>query len=191
MAVSWTSINNMALAKLGANSISNIDSDATNNAVKCRAIYENTRDALLRGFEWNFAIERAELTQLATTPEYGFDYEYTLPTSPYCLRVISMEDDAAFEVEGRKLLTDEDECKIKYIARIVDPTKLDPLFINVMVCSLASQLAVPLTNSGTLKDRMDKDFLVAKLEAGMIDAEEGEAEDRDEAESDLWTKAGR
>lgn len=190
MATSWTSINNQALAKLGAKSISNIDSDTTNNAVKCRAIYENTRDALLRGFEWNFAIVRAELTQLTSTPEYGFDYEYTLPTSPYCLRVLSMET-GSFEVEGRKLLTDEDECKIKYIARIADPTKLDPLFINIMVCSLASQLAIPLTNSGTLKDRMDKDFIEAKLEAGMIDALEGEAEDRDEAESDLWTEAGR
>jgi len=191
MAISWTSICNMALAKIGAKSISNIDTDTTNNAIKCRTIYENTRDALLRGFEWNFAIKRAELTQLSTTPDFDFDYEYTLPTSPYCLRVLNMEDDAAFEIKGRKLETDGNECKIKYIARIVDPTKLDPLFINVMVCSLASQLAIPLTTSGTLKDRMDQELLAAKLEAGMIDSMEGQAEDRDESESDLWISAGR
>jgi len=180
MAISWTSICNMALAKIGAKPISNIDTDTTNNAIKCRAIYKNTRDALLRGFEWNFAIERAELAQLASTPEYGFNYEYTLPTSPYCLRVLSMEDGSSFEVEGRKLLTDEDECKIKYI-----------IFVNLMACGIAAQIAIGITNSGTMKDRMDKDFKDAKLDAGMIDAIEGEAEDRDESESDLWTEAGR
>ncbi|MDO9534776.1 MAG: hypothetical protein Q7J85_05470, partial [Bacillota bacterium] len=132
----------MALAKLGAKSIANIDTDTDNNAIKCRAIYENTRDALLRSYEWNFAIERAELAQLATTPVYGFDYEYTLPTSPYCLRVLEMESGTSFEIEGRKLLTNEDECKIKYIKRIVNPAQLDALFITVMVDSLAAQLAI-------------------------------------------------
>jgi hypothetical protein len=190
MAISWTYICNLSLAKLGARSISNIDTDTTENAVKCRAIYENTRDALLRSHDWNFAIERAELAQLSTTPEYGFDYEYTLPTSPYCLRVIEMET-GYFEIEGRKLLTDEPECKIKYIARIVNPTKLDNLFINVMACSMASQLAISITNSGTMKDRMDKEFVAAKLEASMIDAYEGTKEDLDESESDLWVEAGR
>ena len=191
MAISWTSINNMALAKLGANSIDNIDTDTGSNAIKCRAIYEITRDALLRSYEWNFAIARAELAQLSTTPEYGFDYEYTLPTSPYCLRVLEMEDGASFEIEGRKLLTDEDECKIKYIKRITNPVELDALFVTAMVDTLASQLAIPITNSGTLKDRMDKELKETLLQAKMIDGEEGVAEDRDEAESDLWVEAGR
>jgi len=51
MAISWTSINNMALAKLGAKDISNIDTDDSNNAIKCRAIYENVRDELLRAYD--------------------------------------------------------------------------------------------------------------------------------------------
>lgn len=191
MAISWTSINNQALAKLGAKSISNIDTDDTNNAIKCRAIYENVRDELLRAYDWNCAIERAELAQLETTPEFGYSYEYTLPTAPYCLRVLNMNNDYEYKVEGRKLLTDQNECKIRYIKRITNPTQLDPLFIKVMVAGLASQLAVPIANSNTLKDRMDNEFQLAFLEAKMANAIEGQEDDLDQAETDLWVDAGR
>ena len=191
MAISWTSICNMALAGLGINSISNIDTDTTTAAIKCRAIYENTRDMLLRGFDWRFAIKRAELSQLDSTPEFGFDYEYTLPTSPYCLRVLNMEDDAAFEIEGRKLLTDEDECKIRYISRVTNPSKLDALFVSLMVCSIKAQLAIPLTNSGTLKTRMDGELKGVMMQARFANASEGMAENRDKNESEVWVDAGR
>jgi len=191
MAISWTSINNMALAKLGAKSISNIDTDDSNNAIKCRAIYENVRDELLRAYDWNCAIERAELVMLASTPEFGYSYEYTLPAAPYCLRVLNMDGDYEFKVEGRKLLTNQDECKIRYIKRITNPTQLDSLFIKVMVADLASQLAIAITNSNTLKDRMDREFELALLEARMANAIEGAEDDLDQAETDLWINAGR
>ena len=191
MAVSWTSINNQALAKLGAKSISNIDTDDSNNAIKCRAIYESVRDELLRAYDWNCAIERAELSRLETTPEFGYSHEYTLPPAPYCLRVLNMKGDYEFKVEGRKLLTNQDECKIRYIKRITNPAQLDSLFIKVMVSGLASQLAIPIANSNTLKDRMDKEFQLALLEAKMADAIEGAEENLDQAETDLWVDAGR
>ena len=191
MATSWTSICNQSLGKLGTALISNIDTDTGPNAVKCRALYEGVRDELLRLHDWNCAIERKELAVLGTTPVFDWSYEYTLPTSPYCLRVLNTEGNYPFEVAGRKLLTNQNTCKIRYIARITDPTKLDPLFIRVMVFQLASQLAIPITSSGTLKDRMDREFKDAILEAEGTDAIEGEAQDRDQAETDLWIDAGR
>ena len=191
MAVSWTKICSMALAKLGAKEITSIDTDTTANAVKCRALYESVRDALLRSFEWAFAIERTELSQLVETPEYGYEYMYTLPLIPYCLRVLEMEESEDFEIEGRNLLTNAEECKIKYIKRITDPTQLDALFITLYVDALAARLAVSISNSKTLKDRMDIDLQASLALAKEINALEGCVEDRDEAQSDLWVLAGR
>jgi len=191
MAISWTSINNQALAKLGANSITSIDDDTTDNAIKCRAIYENVRDSLLRTYVWNCAIERAELALLSSTPEFGYSYQYTLPSAPYCLRVLEMDGDYEFKVEGRKLLTDQETCKIRYIKRITNPTELDALFVRVIVCDLASQLAVSITQSKTLKERLDLELKTALLEAKMADAMEGLEDEQDEATDDLWVEAGR
>ena len=191
MAISWTSINNQALAKLGANSITSIDDDTTGNAIKCRAIYENVRDSLLRTYIWNCAIERAELALLSSTPEFGYSYQYTLPAAPYCLRVLEMDGDYEFKVEGRKLLTDQDSCKIRYIKRVTNPTHLDSLFVKVMVCELASQLAVSITQSKTLKEKLDVELKAALLEAKMADAMEGLEDEQDEATDDLWVEAGR
>ena len=191
MVVSWTKICSMALAKLGAKEITSIDTDTTANAVKCRALYESVRDALLRSFEWAFAIERTELSQLVETPEYGYEYMYTLPLIPYCLRVLEMEESEDFEIEGRNLLTNAEECKIKYIKRITDPTQLDTLFITLYVDALAARLAISISNSKTLKDRMDIDLQASLASAKEINALEGCVEDRDEAQSDLWVLAGR
>jgi len=191
MSISWTSINNQALAKLGANSITSIDDDTTGNAIKCRAIYENVRDSLLRTYVWNCAIERAELALLSSTPEFGYSYQYTLPTAPYCLRVLEMDGGYEFKVEGRKLLTDQETCKIRYIKRITNPTELDALFVRVIVCDLASQLAVSITQSKTLKERLDIELKTLLLEAKMADAMEGLEDEQDEATDDLWVEAGR
>ena len=191
MAISWTSINNQALAKLGATEITSIDDDTTGNAVKCRAIYENVRDSLLRTYIWNCAIERAELALLATTPEFGYSYEYTLPAAPYCLRVLEMDGDYEFKVEGRKLLTDQETCKIRYIKRITNPTQLDSIFVRVMACDIASQLAVSITSSKTLKEKLDLELKTLLLEAKMADAMEGLEDEQDEAIDDLWVEAGR
>jgi hypothetical protein len=58
-------IANQALDKLGANTFT-YAVQTSNEAVKCDRHYAQTRDALLRSFEWNFASARAELVLLQT-----------------------------------------------------------------------------------------------------------------------------
>ena len=191
MATSWTSLCNQALYELGADSITDIDSDTSDNAVICRSFYEGVRDELLRDYTWNFSITRAELSVLTTTPEYGWDYEYTLPSAPYCLRILEIEDNVPFSVEGRKLLTDQDEVKIKYIARVTNAANLDVLFQRAYVLLLASRMCVAITRSNTLKDSILKEFEQAILTAKGANAIESKLDDDSEAETDLWTEAGR
>ena len=193
MATSWTSLNNQALAMLGADQISNIDTDTTDNAIKCRAVYESVRDELLRSHVWNFAIAWASVAALAADPDNpNFEYNYTLPTAPYCLRVLEIEDNYPFAIEGRKLLTDQSSpINIKYISRVSNAATLDVSFVSAYTILLAIRLCLSITTSRTLKEDLKTDFALAILEAQGNNAIESKWENDVQSETDRWEDAGR
>ena len=79
-----------ALRRLGDDPITSLTDD-TERARLCNAFYAPARDLVLRAHPWNFAITRATLAQLSDTPAFEYSYQYALPTSPLCLRVLQME----------------------------------------------------------------------------------------------------
>ena len=172
------SICSNALRKLGDDPITSLTDD-TERARLCNALYEPTRDGVLRAHPWNFAITRASLTRLSSTPAYGFSYQYALPTDPYCLRVLEMEyQDYIFKIEnlateGRVLLTDEGTAKILYIAKITDTAQFDSLFVDALTAKLAADLAYPVTNSTSLQLQMHKLYELKLSEARSVDGQEG------------------
>lgn len=167
------SICSNALRKLGDDPITSL-SDNTERARLCNAFYEPTRDAVLRSHPWNFAIARASLSKLTSTPAFDYSYEYTLPTNPYCLRVLKMEyDDYEFKVEGRKLLTDEGTAKILYVAKITDTAQFDPMFTEVLTARLAAELAYAITGSNGMSKQMWELYDIKISEARSIDGLEG------------------
>ena len=176
------SICSNALRRLGDDPITSLTDDSE-RARLCNAFYEDARDACLRSHPWNFAITRASLTQLSDSPVYGYDYQYALPTNPYCLRVLAMEfEDYIFKVEnfstqGRVLLTDEETAKIIYIARITDTTLFDSLFVDTLITKLASDLAYPVTNSLKVQEQMYRLYQLKLSEARSIDGQEGVIDD--------------
>ena len=176
------SICSNALRKLGDDPITSLTED-TERARLCNAFYESSRDSLLRSHPWNFAITRATLAQLSTTPAYGFAYQYALPTDPYCLRVLEMEyQDYIFKIEnlatvGRVLLSDESTAKILYVGRITDTALFDSLFVDTLTAHLALKLAYPITNSVTLQAQMQKLYQVKLSEARSVDGQEGFIDD--------------
>jgi len=176
------SICSNALRKLGDDPITSLTDD-TERARLCNAFYETARDSLLRSHPWNFAITRASLTQLSTTPAYGFAYQYALPTDPYCLRVLEMEyQDYIFKIEnlateGRVLLSDEGTAKILYIGRITDTALFDSLFVDTLTAHLSVKLAYPITNSTTLQAQMHKLYQAKLSEARSVDGQEGFIDD--------------
>lgn len=157
--VTEVSICSNALRRLGDDPITSLTDD-TERARLCNALYEDARDLTLRSHPWNFAITRASLAQLSSTPAYGFDHMYALPTDPYCLRVLEMEfADYIFKIEndatnGRVLLTNEGTAKILYIAKITNPTLFDSMFVETLTTKLSSDLAYPITGSVQLQTQM-------------------------------------
>lgn len=190
MATSWVKISNQALALLGKDLIVSLD-EGTEAAKYCSLFYEDVRDEVLRAHAWNCAKHRAALAQSSDyVPPSGYDYAYALPVSPYCLRVLLMgepEDKLVWKVEGRYLLTDEEEATILYIKRITDPMELDTLCVAAIAARLAADLALPLTGSRSMFDDMWNAYTAKLDEARGVNAKEGMQETLED--DDNWDTA--
>jgi hypothetical protein len=141
-----TEVCNLALSEIGARLISNYEEDATEEARACRLHFAQTRDALLRRHQWNFAQVRLALSQDATAPLSDWSTAWTLPAD--CVRLISLPSDnpyrphQEFSLEGRKVLVRGlAAVTILYVSSAVPVTEWDPLFIDALSLSLAVKLA--------------------------------------------------
>jgi len=166
----------MALRKVGSKPILSADELTTptsKEARVCLEFYASTRDTVLRSYPWNSALSRAELAQDTATPAFGFAYQYPLPAD--CLRVMQMENQqSVFKVEQRRLLTDEVEPKIIYIARVIDPSLWDPLLVEAVYVSLAVKIAMALAKDPNLAETLLTELeRVIMPRARRYDAQEG------------------
>ena len=176
------SICSNALRRLGDDPITSLTDDSE-RARLCNSFYSDARDSVLRSHPFNFSITRTTLAQLSTAPTYGFAYQYALPTNPYCLRVLEMEEkDYKFKIEnfgtqGRVLLTEQGTANILYIARITDTNLFDAMFVDVLTAKLSVDLAYPVTSSMQVQTQMQKLYQLKLSEARSIDGQEGFMDD--------------
>lgn len=178
MANSVVSICNLALGKLGAQPILALTEDS-DNARACNRVFDQCRDLLLRKHPWNFAVNRATLAMLSTPPAYGYERAFQLPSAPYCLRVLELMEErttgADWKIEGRSLVTDAPTARIKYIARVTDPTQYDPEFVMALALLLAAEVAIPITSETSIAKSMFELYQAAVGDAVGSDAREGYA----------------
>jgi hypothetical protein len=132
---------------------------------------------MLQSHNWNFAIERAQLSKQTTGPLFEYSNKYLLPTTPYCLKVLELEGDDEWKVEGRYLLTNADEALITYISRVSDLNKLSPLFRQTLSLYIASQICYTLTGSTSLKGTLAAEWKEIYRVARFEDAKEGTPEE--------------
>lgn len=168
MATSEVEICNLALSKLGASSIVSLSQD-TIEAIACLRVFNALRDAVLYDFPWDFALARKELSRLSKNDAWDYNYAYQLPVDPYCLRVVETDGDKNYPwiVEGRVLYTNKESIKIKYITKITDTTKYNPMFDNMLATLIASDLALALTgDSKTATDLINKYLLLLEEAKG-------------------------
>lgn len=173
---SEVAICNAALAKVSNNRIASLTEGSTAGNL-CNEMYGRIRDRLLRRHIWNFNKRRVKLAQLAEAPEFGWAHAYQLPSD--WLRNIAVYADAAgrkptqaYQVEGRRILSDHGDLWLVYGARVTDPNQFDEMFREAVAYALAVELAVPLAKSATLRDRMADAFERYVLEAQTIDGQD-------------------
>lgn len=163
---SETSICNAALFHLGVDPITSL-SATTKPARACNAIYEDTRDEVLRAHEWPFATKRQALATLSE--DYvGWEYAYSMPSD--CLKAQKLYDastgdntskyepaasipyEIALSTTGNKrvLLTDQSDAILIYTAAVTSPPLFGDDFVKALAFVLASKLAMPLKQDRNL-----------------------------------------
>ena len=155
---SEVSVCNEALVLIGQDIITSISPpDANTRARVCAQFFDQARDFVLREFDWNFASIRVSLgAPLTSTPAFGFTKSFTLPSDPFCLRVLETNhpDTTRWRVEGRTLSMSVDAVSIRYTGRILDTSLWSADFVEVLSLYLSSKIAYPLTKTrGVAKDQ--------------------------------------
>mgnify|MGYP003139310345 FL=1 len=188
---------NEAMDLLGAATITAL-TENSKEARLCNRRFETVRDAVFRSHTWNVSITRSALAQDSDAPSFGFTYQYSLPTDPYCLRVISFwnsnvnnevaayDSNVMYKIEGRKVLSNEGTCNIIYIGRITDTEQYDSLLSSTIAHRLASETAYAITGSNSLAQSMYALYQARLSEARSMDALEGYPE---QLQADTYTNA--
>ena len=162
---------NSALNQLGASSITALTDDSK-NARLCNERYTTVRDAVFRSHPWNCLVKRIQLAQDTDTPPWGFTYQYTLPSD--CLRVLQIKDyNSDYKIEGRKLLIDESDVYLIYLAQITDVNELDVLLRETISANLAQDIAYAITANLQVSKLMAEKYQAKLSEARHADSSEG------------------
>lgn len=176
MATTSTSICNSALVKIGAERITSLTDTDSVAAILCNEQFEKIRDEVLRAHPWNFALDRASLSQVADyeDPLDEWSYKYALPST--CLRVLRTGDNAEFKIEGRYLLSNESDVAILYIKKITDYSVYDPMALEALSLRIAVDLAYAITKSAPLAKSLMDSYRMILSEARSVDGQEGDGE---------------
>ena len=157
-----SSIANLALQLLGETpDIVDVDTDDTKHANEIKAAWDATLDAALAEHPWRFALVRAAWPASATAPAWGFARAYPFAADPYCLDVVRLDPlrhgdlPGTWDVVGREVHADEDPpLYVEYIARVTDPARFHPMFVEFFAAKLAEKIAFRVTGKANLAPDM-------------------------------------
>ena len=85
------------------------------------------------------------------------------------------EQRVLWQREGQTIVCDESSMYGRCIQRITDPTKFSPGFVQALAARIAREIALPLTHSQTLEDKMVKKYDDALADAGTFDGLQGKS----------------
>ena len=182
MAISKTSICNIALTHLGELKIDSVEED-NQRARLCKMRFDDVLVLVLKSHPWTCAVKRATLTKLTTDagdnkPVWGFDYMFQLPAD--FLRILQMQDHTQpYRIEMDTelvLVTSSSTAKIRYIHLPQNHQTLSYDVANLVGIRLASELAEPLTSNVTLKQTLTQRYLIELAAARSVDSMQGTPE---------------
>ena len=165
---------------VGDNTITSF-SDGTAAANTINTVYETIRDAVLRDHIWNFAVKQGTPSLDITAPVYGFTHRFDMPTD--LIRLVEIENNPKYKIEGRFILTDSNPINIKYIYKNEIVTEYDSMFVQALAVRIAATIAERLTQSSTLAEELMGLYRLHLKDAKSVDAQ---ANYPDDIEANLW-----
>ncbi len=189
-----TQICNMALSRLGAETISNLDDDESINAGYCKFLYPRTRNWLLRKHDWSFSIKRETLALPGGDNLTPYTYKYQRPAN--MLRLIALIDSVYSDPlvaapnpwiqEDQYIYTNLQNAVAKYIWEVTNTQRFDETFVQVLAVLIASRLTMWIPVSERIRVEVYREFRFELREAIGLDAVSSESFD---AEPALWTNS--
>lgn len=178
--MSQVSVCNQALGQLGADTITKVGQDSVEGRL-CDAFYLPILFAVLNEHPWTFALEKFRINPSTEKPVFAYDTKFLLPGR--ILRVLHVRNDdrsdmwtqntLRWERIGQFIEADSEFIFVMGIIKIVDDSKFDPMFIQAFVARLASEMAVPLTNSRALKESFLGIYTALLTEAASAEGQQG------------------
>ncbi len=167
------SICSQALLKLGADSITSF-AEGTAESEAVSALYPLVRDSLLSSYPWSFATAQKRLVKLAENPLADYQNSYLLPND--FLRVVSAGSGGKgsgmrYRIYEKELHTDLSEVNLTYIFRAHEST-FPAFFIECLVAKLASELCLPLTESSSRAEVLQRYAEDLTAKARLIDSQQ-------------------
>lgn len=167
-----------ALLLLGDQTIASFD-EGSMRATLCSNLWPTVRDAVLRSHPWNSAMRRVALAKDTIPPDFDWVNQFSLPGD--CLRVwtVGRDEDSPslWQVEGTKLLCDDEIAYVRYIIRLSEAAAYDALLLQALTSGMAKVLAYPVTKSMTTVEAMAKLHEMDLRKARTVDGQEGTGED--------------
>lgn len=162
-----------ALLKVGAENITSYQ-DGTAEAEIAGSLYPMIRDGLLSSYPWSFALAQKKLPRLADVPVADYQYAYLLPND--FLRVISAGSGKRgrgieYRIYENRLHTNLPSVNLTYIFRPHE-SMFPAFFCEALIAKLAAEFCLPLTESTTRAEMLNK--LSANLieKARLIDSQQ-------------------
>ena len=195
--ISKVRICNMALSKVGAKSTIESLSEASAEANECELWYDWSRLQTLEASDWSFARRRLTLATHSDAPPtdlWGYRYQY--PSDCVSFRRLvnplgRQADPVPFEIEldltqdNRSILTDLEDAVGVYTMDLETVALYSPLFVEMLSYALASRLAMPLTGTETIEERMALRFASMQAIAHAANANEQALPPSDDADTIL------
>lgn len=172
---SKVAISNVALSRLGANTINALDEGSVESNL-VQALWDNTRTFLLRQHPWNFSIKRAQLGQLVTDPVSRYEFNYQLPSDHIRTLTVTAgtngnSDNFDYKIEGRRILTDQQFCWLHYVYDNTVVATWEFGFQELMATRLQMELAYPITKSAAVQERAEALYVDTLRKTKNIDAQ--------------------
>lgn len=178
---------NLTLDLLNQAPITSIEIPKTSTEETCARWYDQTRRQALRRHPWNFAVKRVILAPNATTPPFGWQKAFDLPTDYIRLKhlnesIIVRDSPVAaslYSVEANQILigdisgvSDTTQLRLVYISDFKTVTRFDPSFIDYFVVLMAKNISYKFTQSNSTIERTDKLMDKAEKVARAINGQE-------------------
>lgn len=159
---SAVTIANEALAKVGGARITALDQTG-DAALLVRQFIDQARQHVLSQHPWGCSLKRATLALSASSPAWGWDYQFALPAD--CIVVWDLLENHKTQggwlwtVEGRYLLTNVNTAHILYGCDTEVYPHMLPQLRTVIAAKLAHMIAPKLRTKKSVRDAAWDDYV--------------------------------